>query len=380
MYIVDSENNRIQAVKTKTFSELGFLERENLQEWLAHEPTALGEELLIIQKEFDGFDDTRERLDLLALDKDGNLVIIENKLDDSGRDVVWQAIKYASYCASLTKDQIVNVFQKYIDRYQKRVSGNTPSDAETQICDFLEVAEFDEVKINIGYSQRIIMVAGNFRKEVTSAALWMLGQGMSVQCFRVTPHLYAEKTLISIDQIIPPPEVKELMIGIGAKEAEEKSTEVVLKNRHKVRQQYWEYALELFQKSGCDLYNNISPGKEHWLAAGLGISGCHYSLIFGKNELRVEVYFSRSDQQENKFIFDFLISKQNDIEAKFGDALEWRRLDDKKASIISYSHTFDAYNKEEWGKCAQWHLEHMIKIENAFHEPLKEAAIALKQQ
>lgn len=32
--------------------------------------------------------DTRECLDLLALDKDGNLVIIENKLDDSGRDVV----------------------------------------------------------------------------------------------------------------------------------------------------------------------------------------------------------------------------------------------------------------------------------------------------
>ena len=70
---------------------------------MAHEPSALGEELLIIQKEFDGFDDTRERLDLLALDKDGNLVIIENKLDDSGRDVVWQALKYASYCASLTK-------------------------------------------------------------------------------------------------------------------------------------------------------------------------------------------------------------------------------------------------------------------------------------
>jgi hypothetical protein len=29
----------------------------------------LGEELLIIQKEFDGFEDTNERLDLLALDK-----------------------------------------------------------------------------------------------------------------------------------------------------------------------------------------------------------------------------------------------------------------------------------------------------------------------
>lgn len=39
-----------------------------------------------------GFDDTRERLDLLAIDKVGNLVIIENKLDDSGRDVVRQSL------------------------------------------------------------------------------------------------------------------------------------------------------------------------------------------------------------------------------------------------------------------------------------------------
>jgi RecB family endonuclease NucS len=92
MFTVNHQTNRISPVKIKTFSELGFTERKHLQEWLAHSPDALGEELLIIQKEFDGFDDTRERFDLLALDKAGNLVIIENKLDDSGRDVVWQAL------------------------------------------------------------------------------------------------------------------------------------------------------------------------------------------------------------------------------------------------------------------------------------------------
>lgn len=61
---------------------------------------------------------TRERLDLLALDKEGNLVIIENKLDDSGRDVVWQALKYASYCSTLTKEEIIRIFQEYLDKYQ----------------------------------------------------------------------------------------------------------------------------------------------------------------------------------------------------------------------------------------------------------------------
>jgi RecB family endonuclease NucS len=101
LFKIDKSSNRISELKSKTFAELGFGERQHLQEWLANQPSALGEELLILQKEFDGFDDTRERLDLLALDKDGRLVIIENKLDDSGRDVVWQALKYASYCTSL---------------------------------------------------------------------------------------------------------------------------------------------------------------------------------------------------------------------------------------------------------------------------------------
>ena len=90
MFQVIRSTNRLVQLEERRFSDLKLREREHLQEWVAHTPEALGEELLIIQKEFDGFADTRERLDLLALDKEGHLVVIENKLDDSGRDVVWQ--------------------------------------------------------------------------------------------------------------------------------------------------------------------------------------------------------------------------------------------------------------------------------------------------
>jgi len=69
MYQINKIKNELNPLSEKKFSELKFREREHLQEWLAKCPTALGEELLIIQKEFDGFDETRERLDLLALDK-----------------------------------------------------------------------------------------------------------------------------------------------------------------------------------------------------------------------------------------------------------------------------------------------------------------------
>jgi hypothetical protein len=382
LFTVNHQTNRITPVRTKTFSELGFTERKHLQEWLAHEPSALGEELLIIQKEFDGFDDTRERLDLLALDKDGNLVIIENKLDDSGRDVVWQALKYASYCASLTKLQIVEIFQAYLNRFETSSHDHDgkPVDAASQICEFLEVPDMDELKLNLGNSQRIMMVAANFRKEVTSTALWLLGQGINIQCFKVTPHAFGEQLFINIDQIIPTPEAKELMIGITAKEAEEKTTEVVLKSRHNVRHQYWEQALEVFQLSSCSLFNNISPSKDHWLSAGSGFRGCSFNLIFLQKELRVELWISRPSTEENKFVFDFLHDLKEKVEESFGEPLEWMRLNDKKSSRIQFSFKADGFNRDHWAEWIQWHLANMTKLHKAFKVPLQQAAEALKRQ
>ena len=118
MYKINMKSNKVEKLDIRLFKELHIKERENLQEWVAKNPEMLGEDLLIIQKEFDGFNDTNERLDLLALDKEGGLVIIENKLDDTGRDVVWQALKYASYCSTLTTSQIIKIYQEYLDKWQ----------------------------------------------------------------------------------------------------------------------------------------------------------------------------------------------------------------------------------------------------------------------
>ena len=153
MYIIDQTSNSLTKIEQTSFKALKLEERKHLQEWIAKEPSSLGEELLIIQKEFDGFSDTRERLDLLALDKDGNLVVIENKLDDSGRNVTWQAIKYASYCSSLTKQDVIDIYQKYL--------GETAS-AEESLSDFFDGRDLSDVEINIGNSQRIFFCCCSF--------------------------------------------------------------------------------------------------------------------------------------------------------------------------------------------------------------------------
>lgn len=373
MFTINPNTNRIAPLEVKRFSDLGFTERAHLQEWLAHQPDALGEELLIIQKEFDGFDETRERLDLLALDKDGNLVVIENKLDDSGRDVVWQAIKYASYCASLTRSQVADIFQAYLDKQEKG------QNARQLLCDFLESADFDELKLNSGNSQRLMFVAANFRKEVTSTALWLLGQGIDVRCFKVTPYCFSEQLLLNIEQIIPTPEAKDLMIGMSAKETEEKHTDATLRESHALRPQFWQQTLDAFRNSGCTLYNNISPSKDHWLSAGSGVSGSPYQLIFGKNLIRVQLNIARSSQIENKKIYSAIANKMAQIETQFGDSLIWLELPNRKCSLIQYEKAVDGYNKENWPEMINWLVEHMIKLEQAMKKPLADAARDLRQ-
>ncbi|MBD9383375.1 DUF4268 domain-containing protein [Achromobacter sp. ACM02] len=364
MFRIDHASNRIIKLKEVSFSELGFTERHHLQEWLANQPDALGEELLIIQKEFDGFDDTRERLDLLAIDKNGDLVIIENKLDDSGKDVVWQALKYASYCSTLSKSQIAEVFQKYLDK------SGPGQDAKALICDFLGQEEFAEVVLNPGNDQRLIMVAAQFRKEVTSTVLWLLKHRVFVKCFRATPFKDGDDLFLTVEQVIPLPEAEELMIGISEKEDEEQSSERGQATRYQLRTDFWHAALEALRTANVELYANVSPSRDHWLNAGSGASGIYYSMIFNRDEARVEFALGTRSKEANKALFDYLYARREELEVAFERPLSWRRMDDKKVSLIECAASFDGHNRESWPSMIKWLVEHVRRMENAFDKEI----------
>lgn len=383
MFKIDPASNRINPLEVKRFSDLGFTERKHLQEWLENYPQALtqgdGDELLIIQKEFDGFDDTRERLDLLAIDKDGNLVIIENKLDDSRRDVVWQALKYASYCANLKKQQVVEIFQRYLNQ-KAQSEGAEPANAERVLLEFLQADDLQSVQLNTLKSQRLILVAAHYRKEVTNTVLWLSQFGVNCQCFKVTPYQAGTELFLNVEQIIPTPEASDFMIGMMAKEDEEKSASNEQRRSHGLRLAFWEQALEAFSQSSCRLFDNISPGRDHWLSAGSGLSGMSFNLIFGKSEIRVEFYMSRPQAETNQLVFDQLFAQKEQIEAAFGAELEWQPLPNRKACRIQYSRAVDGYNKDNGADMIKWLVEHMTRLEAALSAPIGVIRQNLKNQ
>ncbi len=372
MFVVNKDKNRITQIKSCSFSELGFKEREHLQEWLEHNPDAFGEELLLIQKEFDGFDDTKERLDLLAIDKQGNLVIIENKLDDSGRNATWQVLKYASYCSSLSKQQIKDIYQDYLNK------NNRNKNSEEIISEFLNAEDFGEIQLN--QNQRIILVSGNYRKEVTSTVMWLLTKyNLKIQCFKATPYSFNDQIFLDIRQIIPVKEAEEYTIKMAEKAQEEQSTQDELKGRYQVRLEFWKQHLQKFNRKS-NLFSNISPSKDNWLSAGTGVSGVGFNFTISRTYARTEVYMSRSVAEENKFIFDKLLAQKETIENETG-ALEWERLDDKKACRIKQElNNVNLYEKDDWEKMSNFMIDSMLKLEPAFRKPLNKINNELKKE
>lgn len=360
MYLINKTENRISKIEEKSFSELGFKERNHLQEWIANNPELLGEDILIIQKEFSGFNDTNERLDLLGLDKQGNLVVIENKLDDSGKDVTWQSIKYASYCSTLTKEQIIRIYQDYLKK------NNDGANAEENLTEFFDSADINEVVINSGSKQRIILIAANFRKEVTSTVLWLMNYNLRIQCFKVKPLQLGEQLFLEIKQIIPVKETEDYQIKIAEKTQDEIIQQDSTRSIDIFYINFWKQLLtEMNSKS--QLFRNISPSKRSYIGINSIISGIgfYFTISKTKNFARLEVYI-----RSNKITFEKLKQQSAEIESLFGEKLTFEEM--KKDSRIKFEiENVELENQENWSEIITFLTDKMIEFYDALQPSLE---------
>ncbi len=368
MFKVNRKTNRMEKIQTESFSSLGFKERENLQEWIANYPSALGEELLIIQKEFAGFSDTKERLDLLALDKKGNLVIIENKLDDTGRDVTWQALKYASYCSTLSKEDIKQIYQSYLNTTEP----NTKS--EDKLSEFFDGSEFDDIEINSGIGQRIFLIAAHFRKEVTSTVLWLLNFNIRMQCLKVSSFSEDENVYLNFEQIIPTKDAEEYMISMAKKQKEDTGIQNNQTEKRNLQRQFWNELLHAMSVSDCNLFQNVSGSNAPWISASSGARGIGFVFAVGNSFCRVELYIDRGKNTilQNEKIFDFLETKKEFIEQKFGNQIFWERKESVRYRRLRIDLEGNILDTNKWGEMIDNMVLNMNLLEKAIDPHIDE--------
>lgn len=150
--------------------------------------------------------------------------------------------------------------------------------------------------------------------------------------------------------------------------------------RHLLRAEFWKAALEGLARASVPLYANVSPTKDHWLSAGSGLSGVHYGMIFSRDGARVEFVLSRGTPAKNKAMFDYLFERRSQLEVAFGAPLEWRRLDDKKISMVAFDQPFDGFDRASWPAMVAWLVEHVRRVEATFKPEIDNLRQLLRTQ
>ncbi|WP_433612528.1 hypothetical protein ACQP2P_01580 [Dactylosporangium sp. CA-139114] len=195
------------------FAALGIYERADLQRLLRDDIAVLAPDLLVIAEEFGNWENSRRRIDLLAIDKVGHLVVIELKRTDDGGHMELQALRYAAMIAAMGFEEVVSTYEAHLARTEP--DGDT--DARSALLAWLDSTEETPV---ISSDVRIMLVSADFGRELTTTVLWLNRfVGMDVRCIRLIPYAIDGRVLLDIQQVIPLPEAGDYQVRTIQKSA-----------------------------------------------------------------------------------------------------------------------------------------------------------------
>jgi hypothetical protein len=324
--IMDPEKPVPETLKPLTFSELGVKERKDLEEWVKANPDILGAELLIITTEYDRFDKSDKRLDILALDEDGKLVVVELKRDAAGSLADLQALRYAAFCSQMTLPEIVKLRAEH--------THGSVDKAEQDIQGFVRQQPFTK----LDNKPRIILAAGSFDdQELTSCVMWLRSFKVDITCVEVTPYRAPkDNTLILVPRIlIPLPEAEDYIVGIENKEASQSDlSPLELRNRER-NGQILKYFRELMpekapQKAWIKPYMQIPTGR-----GGIHFEWRHHGGR-EKRFLDVALHCETSSRKQNHKICNLLRNKKKQIRSAVGETPKFQPNWGEKWSSVYY--------------------------------------------
>lgn len=148
-----------------------MLEKEaQLEDWLSNSPWAIAnEDLLIIGRQTRASIANNSRFpDLMALDHDGNLVVIELKKGRAPREVVAQLLEYAAWAYQLSDAEIAEISGKYL---QVELGQR-----------FIEYFEVDELPA-LGSTLRLFIAAEEIPESVSETCRFLRqNHGLDITC------------------------------------------------------------------------------------------------------------------------------------------------------------------------------------------------------
>jgi hypothetical protein len=315
----------------KNFDDVGRLERVALREvwkheahdftqWLENNIDVLNEALDLNLVSADREQSAGEfSVDLVAEDKGGGTVIIENQLDKSNHDHLGKLITYL-----------------------------TGMEARSAIW-----------------------IVSDPRPEHVKAKAWLNESGGA--------NFYMVKVEAVRIGASPAAPLFTLIVGPSDEAKEVGQTKKEFAERYLIRKRWWTTLIARSTKIN-KLHAHITPGEHSWLGISSGVRGLGLNYTVTQEGCGAELYIDRGkdSEEENKQIFDQLYAHREAIEKVFGGSLSWERLESKRACRIRYNSQLGGYRspEEKWPEIQDDVIGAMDRLDKALQPFLKQIKLS----
>jgi hypothetical protein len=231
LFTVD-ENLKMFEIKPSRYEEIGNMERglrvmlrDNFVDVFKQQGIFKNPGLFLISEEYSNWQESSRSIDLLAIDKEANLVVIELKRIAGGSHMELQAIRYAAMVSMMTFEDVVSAYEDFLSK--KLHPGETRINARDEIINFLDQ---QEEEITISETPKIMLISPSFSKEVTTAVLWLnKNDRMDIKCLEMEPYQIGQEKYIDIEQVIPLPSAEEFTVKM--REKNQKADEIKIASK-----------------------------------------------------------------------------------------------------------------------------------------------------
>lgn len=367
MPLYQMTDQAFRPIPEASFAEMRIGERSDLQRLLRTQIEVLDDDLYVLTEEFGEWEDSKRRIDLLAIDKEAQLVVVELKRTHDGGHMELQAIRYASMVAAMTFDRVVQIHAHFLQR-----TGRPANEAQDRILGFLGWTEPNEE--SFAGDVRIVLVSEGFSKELTTAVLWLRDRDIDIRCIRLCPYVAGDSTFIDVQQLIPLPEAQDYIVRIREKEQQERKhrAERWSADAQQFCVDYWNGVLAELAPAGILEADTRAMRKEDM------------RFKVGWPDFFLKAYFSRRTSKGGVWLdcrgesgihhYEALHLHKVEIEQAFGEPLHWDTNDDREQGSLSCRLTgFDSNDKSDWNRQHKMFADRIVRLYRAakpFVEPL----------
>lgn len=278
-------------------------------------PELLGIDVLIIGRQVKT---PSGPLDLLGIDDGGQLVLIENKRDRTPREVLAQSIDYAAFLATLTFDEVLNVYQSYMAK-----SGDGDADLVEAYED-----HFGEPLETLTATPRMIIVASRL-DDSTERMIDFLVEHFNVPVnaalFQPFAGGFLGRTWLRPEE--------------STRLASRSATRTKSREESKL---FWDQWLPIGHTALPDI-RLPKNGPRSVLIKRRIIPGIPAALTVwvSASEAYAEVQFDDDDPSMNDALLKALQQSQNEVEEAFGEQLDWRSQEEgglmtKRTKVVTH--------------------------------------------